>query len=191
MKNKYKFSILLIFCLISLLIFYKINNKYTEILKMKSNVIYKKNDYISYSFLLNKFNNSNNYYELLPYVLKVSLKDKNYQESHRIYECYLRIMFDGKFDVNDIVKLEKPEIDYLLFILKKSAKAGDLFSKETLAVYYKKGLGVEKNLQKSDSIILTMGCSYNYAKKILTKKIDSITYYKIIAPINYKSNREN
>ncbi|MBK8548587.1 MAG: hypothetical protein IPL63_14890 [Saprospiraceae bacterium] len=54
--------------------------------------------------------------------------------------------------MEDFGNLDKPERDFLLYMLEKGAKAGDSFSAEKLIYFYRHGIGIDKNISKADSL---------------------------------------
>lgn len=137
-------------------------------------------DLTSYSKLLNYFDKENNYYERLPYILKIAEIEKGFNDD--FFVTYLKIKFDNKFDKNNIEKLKKPEKDFLIYLLVEGALNGDDGCKDFLIYYYKNGIVVEKNIEKADSIIISKNWSYKHIKNLLSNKIDSA---------NYERNRQN
>lgn len=120
-----------------------------DLIKVKSDVM-NNGDFVSYIKLTNYYDGEDNYYEILPYSLKMMYSEKiGYDE---FFTTYLKIKFNNKFNKDDILKVEKSERDFLLYILNKGALADDAGCKNVLIDYYKRGIGVEKNLFKSDSI---------------------------------------
>lgn len=91
------------------------------------------------------------YMEQLPYDL-IMCKANNKFSCFRFYENYLKACNSGKFDKLSIRKLDKPEQDFLLYILNKGATLGDEFSQSYLYYYYKNGIVVKKDSLKADSI---------------------------------------
>ena len=91
------------------------------------------------------------YMEQLPYDL-IMCKDNNGYACYRFYENYLKISNSGMFDKLSISKLDKPEQDFLLYILNKGASLGEYYCREYLYYYYKNGIAVKKDSLKADSI---------------------------------------
>lgn len=92
------------------------------------------------------------YMEQLPYDLIMCKASDDGFSCFRFYENYLKISNSGKFDKLSICKLDKPEQDFLLYILNKGATLGDEFSQRYLYYYYKNGIVVKKDSLKADSI---------------------------------------
>lgn len=112
-------------------------------------------DDISYMQLTNYYDKEDNYQDILPYSIKMMKTDSiGYSD---FYHAYLKISFNNKFDINNILKLDKQERDFLILILNKGAISGDPECKEILAEYFKKGIVVEKNISKADSIYKSLG----------------------------------
>ena len=171
MKNKIKFLALVIGFIFSSCGDRNINDE-EDLIKCKSEVMIS-GDLTSYVKLLNYFDEDTNYYEILPYSLKMLEHDQIAYGD--FFTTYLRIKFKNEFDSNNISLLNKSEADFLLFILNKGALSNDTTCKKILTYYYKNGIGMEKNIQKSDSIIISSGYSYHHAKTLLSQKIDSLT----------------
>ncbi|MFZ4582651.1 MAG: hypothetical protein ACOYM7_08365 [Paludibacter sp.] len=91
------------------------------------------------------------YMEQLPYDL-VMCKANNDFSCFRFYENYLKISNSGKFEKSSIIKLDKPEQDFLIYILNKGAILGDEYCRSYLYYYYKNGIAVKKDLLKADSL---------------------------------------
>lgn len=124
-------------------------------LKIAKSEVFLQEDIDAYLHLTNYYEKEDSY-ELLPYSLKMIKSDEKLGYSD-YFESYLRISFEGLYDVNDIAKLDKPEQKYLLYILNQGALNRDNICKKILIEYYKNGICVEKNLFKSDSIYKTLG----------------------------------
>ena len=91
------------------------------------------------------------YMEQLPYDLIMCNANDGFA-CYRFYENYLKISNSGKFDKLSISKLDKPEQDFLLYILNKGAMLGDEYSQQYLYYYYKNGIVVKKDSLKADSL---------------------------------------
>jgi len=91
------------------------------------------------------------YMEQLPYDLIMCKANYGYA-CYRFYENYLKINNSGKFNKLSISKLDKPEQEFLLYILNKGAMLGDEYSQKYLYYYYKNGIVVKKDSLKADSI---------------------------------------
>lgn len=142
MKNKFVVLIFLILCCCS-------KNTSNKIQILKDEVI-NNADLTSYTILSNHLEDENNYQDLLPYSLKI--KNTNKVGCYDFYINYIKIAINSKFEINNILKLEKPEQDFLIYILNKGALSDETRCKETLIEYYNNGVVVEKNLSKADSI---------------------------------------
>ena len=92
------------------------------------------------------------YEENLPYHLIMSKDSTDGLACFSFYQDYLRIANSGKFDKNTIIKLDKPEQDYLIYMLNKGALKEDEYCRTYLYYYYKNGIGVKKDSLKADSI---------------------------------------
>lgn len=110
-------------------------------------------DPFSYFMLTAYYEDENNdfYLEALPYDL-LMLKEGNDSGYYRFYENYLKICNSGKFDRSYIDKLDKPERDFLIYLLQKGALNEYEHCQGELFHLYKEGFGVEKDLKKADSI---------------------------------------
>ena len=147
MKNKFLILIFLILCCCS-------KNKSNKIQTAKDEVM-SSADLTSYTILSNHLEDENNYQDLLPYSLKI--QKTNQVGCYDFFTNYIKIASNNKFQINYILNLEKPEQDFLIYILKKGALKDETRCKETLIEYYKNGVSVEKNLTKSDSIYKSFG----------------------------------
>lgn len=150
-------SFLLMFCLM----LYSCDQRSENVQEAKINVI-KYGELDSYMALTNHFDKENNYYEIMPYALKMQ---KQGIGQYEFYHSYLTIAFDNKFDIKNILKLEKPEIGFLIYLLEKGAKAEDVSCREVLIQYYKNGWGVTKNINKADSIYKSFGYPKTYVPR--------------------------
>jgi hypothetical protein len=122
-----------------------------EIYDLKYNIL-NHNDSISYedySLYLsqNKFLGK---VDLLPYSLKICKKYPN--AYYNFFQSFLKIKFNGKFQSSDIINLEKPEQELLIFYLNEGAKKSGYYCRLTLEEYYRKGIYYKKDLKKADSI---------------------------------------
>lgn len=122
-----------------------------EINIAKTQVI-ENNDLESYMALTNYFDTDKNYFEIIPYSLKMQKAGIGHYD---FFKTYLKIAFDNEFESENIIRLEKPERDFLIHILFKGAKTDDPSCKEVLIEYYRNGWGVSKNLNTADSIYKT------------------------------------
>jgi hypothetical protein len=100
------------------------------------------------------------YQELLPYSLKM-IKRSNVGY-YDFYHNYLTIVFNNRFNHENILKLEKPERDYLFFMLEKGALKNESPCQDVLIEYYLRGIVVEKNIKKADSIYKSLGYPQKY-----------------------------
>jgi hypothetical protein len=140
------------------LMFYSCEQRNENIQEAKTNVM-KYNELDSYIALTNHFDKENNYYEIMPFAVKMQ---KHGIGQYYFYNSYLKIMFDNKFDAKNILKLEKPEAEFLIHILNKGAIAEDVSCREVLIQYYRNGWGVTKDAKKADSIYKTFGYPDTY-----------------------------
>ncbi|MBK8086943.1 MAG: hypothetical protein IPK31_02620 [Chitinophagaceae bacterium] len=153
-----KTSFLLVFCLV----FYSCDQRNENIQEAKKNVM-KYSELDSYMALTNHFDKEDNYYEIMPYALKMQ---KQGIGQYEFYDSYLKIMFDNKFDAKNILKLDKPEAEFLIYIVNKGAKAEDVRCREVLIQYYRNGWGVTKDIKKADSIYKSFGYPDTYIPAI-------------------------
>lgn len=149
------------------LVFYSCDQRNVNIQEAKKNVI-KYSELDSYMALTNIFDKEDNYYEIMPYALKMQ---KNGVGQFEFYESYLKIIFDNKFDSKNILKLDKPEAEFLIYILNKGAKAEDVRCREILIQYYRNGWVVTKDIKKADSIFKSFG----YPDTYIPSAIDSVS----------------
>lgn len=91
------------------------------------------------------------YMEQLPYDLIMCKANGDYA-CYQFYKNYLKVCNSGLFDKKSIAKLDKPEQDFLLYILNKGAMQKDHYCREYLYYYYKNGIAVEKDSLKADSL---------------------------------------
>lgn len=137
------------------------------------NKIMKYGDIDSYMELTNYFSDNLSYQKMMPYSLKM-LKSSN-EGYFDFYFTYLKICFNNHFDSKNIIKLDKKEQDFLIFILNEGALNDDSFCKEVLIYYYIHGISTEKNIYKADSIFQT----YQYPnQKFDPKKFELNQYLK-------------
>ncbi len=155
------------FLLVFSLVFYSCDQRNVNIQEAKKNVI-KYSELDSYMALTNIFDKEDNYYEIMPYALKMQ---KNGVGQFEFYESYLKIIFDNKFDSKNILKLDKPEAEFLIYILNKGAKAEDVRCREILIQYYRNGWVVTKDIKKADSIFKSFG----YPDTYIPSAIDSVS----------------
>jgi TPR repeat protein len=72
--------------------------------------------------------------------------------NYYFFEIYMEIKIAKNYKMEDFVKLDKAERDFLLYMLEKGARAGDSYSAEKLIYLYRHGVGVDKNVTKADSL---------------------------------------
>ncbi len=131
-----------------------INNE-NELDESKDNVMnnYELVDFIK---LTNSFDDKN-YQDLLPYSLR--MMDTLDIAHYYFFVTYLEIKFKKDNAKSEFDKLEKPERDFLIYILNKGAKAGDDYCREELIDFYTNGIGLPKNIIKADSLTKELGNS--------------------------------
>jgi hypothetical protein len=98
---------------------------------------------------------SNNHPELYMEQIPYDLIMCNANDANACYFFYvncLKLHNSGKFDKASISKLDKPEQDFLLYILNKGASLGNEYCQSYLYYYYKNGIVVKKDSLKADSI---------------------------------------
>ena len=149
-----KTSFLLILCTM----FYACDQRNEPVEEAKKNVM-KYSEVDSYMALTNHFDQEDNYYEILPYALKMQEQGLGHYE---FYHSYLKIAFENKFDSKNILKLKKPEIEFLIYMLEKGLKAEESGCGDVLIQYYRNGWGVPKDIKKADSIYKSFGNSDKY-----------------------------
>ena len=91
------------------------------------------------------------YMEQLPYDLIMCKANDGYA-CYQFYKNYLKACNSGKFDKLSIRKLDKPEQDFLLYILNKGALQDEYYCRQYLYYYYKNGIVVKKDSLKADSL---------------------------------------
>ena len=117
------------------------------------NRVFINKDYVAYDELSMHYSDQKDYYNELPFSLMMIKSNNKYDHGYyEFFYTYMMISNSNKFDLNHINKFEKPERDYLIFLLNKGAKKESYSSREALNYYYKNGIGVEKNLKKADSL---------------------------------------
>ncbi|MBK8080557.1 MAG: hypothetical protein IPK25_09890 [Saprospiraceae bacterium] len=107
-------------------------------------------DELEYVHLTNHYNEEHNFQDLLPYSLKMS--NSTEIANYYFFETYMGIRITKNYKMEDFGNLDKPERDFLLYMLEKGAKAGDSFSAEKLIYFYRHGIGVDINVNKADSL---------------------------------------
>ena len=115
-------------------------------------------DITAYVKLHNYYEDDSSYYNMLPYSLYM-LKKSNI--GHYDFFCnYLRISFDGKYQPKDILKLDEPEKNFLIYILQLGSMKEDFYCIKVLSDYYRNGIVVKKDIRVADSLYQKLG----YAK---------------------------
>jgi hypothetical protein len=122
----------------------------SELEKAKKEVILT-HDASSYLDLTCHYSDSLEYMEQLPYDL-IMCNANNCAACYNFYVNYIKACNSGKFEKASICKLDKPEQDFLLYILNKGALKGDEYCRSYLYYYYKNGIVVKKDLLKADSL---------------------------------------
>ena len=144
-----KSSFLLTFCLM----LNSCDDRNEDPPEAKENVM-KTGELDSYMAITNYFDKENNYSETMPYALKMQNLGIGHYD---FYRSHLMVPFDNKFDIKNILKMEIPEREFLIYILHKGAKNDDSSCKEVLIQYYKNGWGVTRNIKKADSLYKSLG----------------------------------
>jgi hypothetical protein len=83
---------------------------------------------------------------------------------------YITTVNGGKFDKNAILKLDKPEQDFLIYKLTKGALRKSSTCRAYLYYYYINGIGVKKDSLKADSLIKLESSERNF--KITVSNLD-------------------
>lgn len=117
--------------------------------------VFKNEDLVSYIRLYNYYDNDSSYYNLLPYSLHMLKKS---EIGHfDFFSNYLKISFNNEYNPKDILKLDKPEMDFLIYVLQLGAIKEDFNCRKVLSDYYRNGIVVEKNIIAADSIYKKLG----------------------------------
>nr|MCU0384265.1 hypothetical protein [Cyclobacteriaceae bacterium] len=90
----------------------------TELRELENDVI-RHDDKGSYSLLRVYYGTDSISHKLLPYSLKMVKDSKT--GCYDFYFNYLKLRFENKFDHKNILKLEKSEQDFLIFLIRKGA----------------------------------------------------------------------
>lgn len=107
-------------------------------------------DVTSYIKLTNFYDQEENYYELLPYSLRmIKLEKTGY---HDFFDTYLKIKFGNELVYDSVQKLDKEEQIFLIHILTKGALNDDFECRKILADFYMKGIVVAKDSIIADSL---------------------------------------
>jgi len=116
-------------------------------------VVVKSQDAGSYVDIMFYYSNDHPelYMEQLPYDL-IMCNAKDGAACYNFYANYLKIRNSGKFDKESIRKLDKPEQDFLIYMLNKGALREDMYCQMYLYYYYKNGIVVKKDSLKADSL---------------------------------------
>ncbi len=129
----------------------------SDLQEIKDNIIkYKDRDEYDNLYIYHPFE-KNNYFEVLPYSLSM-IKNSSDMSCYDFCETYLQIKNSVKFEERNVLKieefkkLEQPEKDFFIYLLKKGASKNDSRSQEILIQLYKNGVGVNKNSKIADSI---------------------------------------
>ena len=121
-----------------------------EDLKQSKLEVIESGDVTSYIKLTNFYDQEENYYELLPYSLRmIKLKETGY---HDFFDTYLKIKFGNELVYDSVQKLDKEEQIFLIHILTKGALNDDFECRKILADFYKKGIVVAKDSIIADSL---------------------------------------
>ncbi len=118
---------------------------------LKKEIVYNRNDE-SYGVFLDMSANDPLNYESL--ALSLTLADKgNPKANHMVFYYMIQIFDKNKFDLNNLNKLSEVNKNFALHYLKKAAKMNDFQSQVYLEEIYRKGIGLEINELKADSIL--------------------------------------
>lgn len=113
--------------------------------------VIRQGDVSSYLRLTNFYDKENNYYEILPYSLKMMGSNKiGYGD---FFKTYMKIKFNDTLNYYNIQKLDKEEQDFLIHILKKGVVNDDFECRNLLSEFYRKGIGVKEDTRKADSLL--------------------------------------
>ncbi len=105
----------------------------------EKNKVLKFQDKKAYVVLQSHFLNKKNYYDLLPFSVMMT-KGKETSGCYDFYKIYLQLQNNHIFDENSIEKLDQPEKDFLIYLLKKGAQNNNKICQKQLDSYYEKGI---------------------------------------------------
>ncbi len=125
-----------------------------EITSLESSVI-ANGDVRSYHKLIRHFDDSSEYYQLLPYSIHMAINHKNADAYYQIYRDLIRVKNKGRYDMRLIKNLDNNSQKFALGSLIQGAKLNDRDCQDVLAEHYKNGWGIVQSSAKADSIIAT------------------------------------
>jgi hypothetical protein len=128
-------------------------------LNKTKNEIMRNYDYLELIRISNYFRDEN-YQDMLPYSLR--LTDSVAFANYYFFKTYMEIRFEKNVAINQFSKLDKEEREFLLYILKKGARLGDISSIEQLILIYKDGIGVKQDTIMSDSLAKLLTIPFQY-----------------------------
>lgn len=111
---------------------------------MNNKDIHSYKDYSEYVF------NEESGYEILPYAFRMK---EVYPDAYLdLFYGFLKVNNKGINDAHNILKLQKPEQDLLIFYLEEGAKKKSGLCIDILIDFYEKGIYFKKSTQKLDSL---------------------------------------
>jgi hypothetical protein len=176
----------IIFVLISLSIIScgkeEVNNSTDKIIiEYKNEAILYGNDF-SYSTYLEYAENNNLFLEKLSLSIIMNSKYDNIKSNFEIFKTIIELQNNNVFKTQYVEKLDYANKSYALYYLVKGAKKNHTQCQTILESIYRKGIGLEKNTIKSDSLYFilenspSIGRFYKDNRKNKSK-VDVINYY--------------
>ncbi|MDR6969680.1 hypothetical protein J2X31_003714 [Flavobacterium arsenatis] len=118
---------------------------------LKKEIVYDKN-IESYGVFLDISSNDTLNYESLPFSILMA-NEQNPKASVMVFVQMIEVFNKKKFTIKKFSDLPEANKDFALYYLKKGAEMGSVSGQVYLEEIYRKGIGVEKNEMKADSIL--------------------------------------
>lgn len=148
-----KFSLFTVFamCLISCEEKTPTYNPELKMDDLKREILNDKNDE-SYGVFLDVSGNDSLNYEPLAFSLIMAEED-NPRANFFVFEYMVAIFNHNEFEIDSLKNLSEANKNFALYYLKRGAKMNEFSSQIYLEEIYRRGIGIEKNEKKADSIL--------------------------------------
>lgn len=109
----------------------------------------------SYGIFLDLSANDSLNYESLAFSLLLANED-NPRANHFVFYEMVSLFNKKEYNIDNLEKLSKVNRDFALYYLKRAAKMNEFVSQSDLEEIYRRGIGVEKNEKKADSLLFIL-----------------------------------
>ena len=109
----------------------------------------------SYGIFLDLSANDSLNYESLAFSLLLANED-NPEANYFVYHYMVSIFNKKEYDIDNLKNLSEVNRDFALYYLKRAAKMNEFSSQSDLEEIYRRGIGIEKDEKKADSLLFIL-----------------------------------